>query len=159
MNLNATLIIEVLSFLILLGVLIKFLFKPLLSIMDKRAASIEKTLKDAENSRKQANERLEDAQEALEKTSVEIIRMKESSRLQADEARRSVIEDAKKEGLRIIEGSKRDVDKEVRMARKSLGEEIAGFSIRIAEKLLKREIKNKDHAKLINDSIKEFTNE
>ncbi|MCK4463177.1 MAG: F0F1 ATP synthase subunit B, partial [Candidatus Omnitrophica bacterium] len=143
----------------LLGVLIKFLFKPLLSIMDKRAASIEKTLKDAENSRKQANERLEDAQEALEKTSVEIIRMKESSRLQADEARRSVIEDAKKEGLRIIEGSKRDVDKEVRMARKSLGEEIAGFSIRIAEKLLKREIKNKDHAKLINDSIKEFTNE
>ncbi len=159
MNLNATLIIEVLSFLILLGVLIKFLFRPLLSIMDKRAASIGKTLKDAENSRNEANERLEDAEEALEKTRAEIIRMKESSWLQADEARRRVIEDAKKEGLRIIEGSKRDVDKEVRMAKKSLGEEIAGFSIRIAEKLLKREIKNKDHAKLINDSIKEFTNE
>lgn len=159
MNLNATLIIEVLSFLILLGVLIKFLFKPLLNIMDRRAASIEKTLKDAENFRNEANERSENAREALEKTRAEIIRMKESSRLQADEARRRIIEDAKKEALRIIEGSKREVDKEVMMARKSLGKEIAGFSIRIAEKLLKREIKDKEHEKLIDDSIKEFTDE
>ena len=159
MNINATLIIEVLSFLILLGVLIKFLFRPLLNVMDKRAASIEKMLNDAENSRNQANERLEDAQEALEKTRAQIIGLKESSRLQADEARRAIIEDAKKEGLRIIEDSKREVDKEVGMARKSLREEIAGFSIRIAEKLLKREIKKKDHTRLINDSIKEFINE
>ena len=56
MNINATLIIQLVSFLILAGLLAKFFYRPLTEFLDKRAGQVQSVIEEAKNDQQQARE-------------------------------------------------------------------------------------------------------
>jgi len=158
MNLNLTLILQIISFLILMGLLTKFLYRPLIRILEQRSSQTAKDIEDARRSREEAKRYAEETHNALNMAKEEAIRIKEQARKDTDSAIRNILDEARKESMSIIDEAKKQLQKEADNARLSLKKEISLFSIEIAKKILKREITERDHEKLIEGSIKDLDN-
>lgn len=153
MNLNATLIIEVISFLILLFILHKFLYRPLLSLMDKRQKAVRDMIESAHEAEKKAKVYAEQTHKALDMAKNEILKMKEENRKISDAQRRKILEEARKESLALIAEAKERLTQERESVIKEIRSETANISLDIAKRILGREINPDDHKRLIEESI------
>lgn len=149
--------LQIISFLILLGLLTRFLYRPFMKYLDGRADDLGRLIRGTEEDRKKAEEGLRASAEELRKTKKEIIGLKESAARDADREKIKTLEEAKKEALSIIERARLDAIKELKTAKDEVREEIASLSVEMAKKILNREIKEKDHRRLIEESIRELT--
>ncbi len=160
MNLSLlTLIIQIVSFLILVGVLTKVLYRPLLDFLDKRSKKVQDMLEDAKRERKQAEDELKKSEERLKKTKEDILKLKELAELQADEHKQKIIQDAEKEARDIRIRSREDIERQIKEVKEEIKKEIGTLAVSIAEKILDKEIKEEDHKRLIEESIKDLSRE
>lgn len=134
----------------------KFLYKPVLSIMDKRARDVQELLEESRRSRQETEGKFKEAEGLLQKAAKDIIDMKERSRIEADRTRKAILNEAKKEKERFLDSARRELNKEAESAKKSIRGHMADFSIAIAEKVLRREIKKEDHTALIKKTLEEI---
>lgn len=153
MNLNATLVIEIISFLILLFILYKFLYRPLLSFMDKRQKAVRDMIESAQSAEEKAKVYAEQTHKALDMAKEEILKIKEENRKISDAQRRKILEQARKEALVLIAEAKARLSQERESVIKEIKSEIAAISVDIAKRVLGREIKPDDHKRLIEESI------
>ena len=159
MSLNFTLILQIISFLILLWLLAKFLYKPFMKYLDERAEDVRRLIEGAEHDRKKAEEHLEASKEEIRKTREAMLKMKEATTRDADREKIKTIDEAKKEALEILQRTELDVKKEIERAKDNVRKDISSLSLAIAKKILGREIKEEDHKKLIKESLKELNRE
>jgi len=157
MNLNFTLVLQILSFLALLGLLAKFLYRPLEKYLDERADNIRKFIEGAEHDRKQAESYFETSKKELRRAKEEAIRLIESAVREADKEKIKTADGAKKEALAIIEKAEGSIKKEIEKAKDDVKKDIASLSVEIAKKILEREINEEDHEKLIRESLKNIS--
>ena len=156
MNLNFTLIIQIVSFLALLGLLTRYFYKPFMEYLDKRSQEVKGMMEEAQRNREASQKELGKAQDELKITKEQVLQMKNTVAREADEHRRHTIEDAKKEAVSILARAKLEIQKEADEAKKNLTKDISSLSIDIAKKIIDREIKESDYKKLIEASIKEL---
>ena len=64
-----------------------------------------------------------------------------------------IIEEAKRTAEKMEEDSKARMDQEFKKALNQLRTEAAGLSIKMAEEILKKNIKEKDHENMVNDFL------
>ena len=159
MNLNFTLILQIISFLILLGLLTKFLYKPLTKYLDERAEAIKNMTESIKSAEEKARLYAAETHKALQMTREESSKVKKESRRLADEDRKKIIEEAKKEARFLIEGATEQLNVEKNVILKKMQKEIADISLDIARKILGREITKEDHKRIIEESISEMENE
>lgn len=157
MNLNLTFILQIVSFLILAGLLAKFLYKPLINMLEERSARVARDIDSAKRSQQEAKKYAEETHQALNMAKQEAIKLKEQAHQEADSARRAMLAEARKEYVSIIGRAKKQIDKETNDAKIKLRQDIASASVEIARKILEREITGKDHEKMIDKSIREIT--
>ena len=155
MNLNFTLALQILSFLTLLGVLTKILYKPLMKFLDERAETMKNTLEEAKRQRLSADANLKKSEELLVGSRKEIIALKETAARDADNMMRKAVEKSKKEAHAILEKSRREIEEEVDSAKAAIKRDLSKIAVDIAQKILEREVNEKDHKKLIDESLKE----
>jgi F-type H+-transporting ATPase subunit b len=148
-NINATLIIQLIVFLILVWFTMKFVWPPITKALDERSAKIADGLAAADKAKadlSSANKRVE---EELAKTRTET-----ASRL-ADAERRAqaIVEEAKakatEEGSKIIAAAKADADQQTVKARETLREQVAALAVKGAEQILRKEVNAGVHADLL----------
>jgi F-type H+-transporting ATPase subunit b len=148
-NINATLIIQLIVFLILVWFTMTFVWPPITKALDERAAKIADGLAAADKAKadlSSANKRVE---EELAKTRTET-----ASRL-ADAERRAqaIVEEAKakatEEGNKIIAAAKADADQQTVKARETLREQVAALAVKGAEQILRKEVNAGVHADLL----------
>jgi F-type H+-transporting ATPase subunit b len=148
-NINATLIVQLFVFLILVWFTMKFIWPPMAKALDERAAKIADGLAAADKAKadlSSANKRVE---EELAKTRTET-----ASRL-ADAERRAqaIVEEAKakatEEGNKIIAAAKADADQQTVKARETLREQVAALAVKGAEQILRKEVNAGVHADLL----------
>jgi F-type H+-transporting ATPase subunit b len=148
-NINATLIIQLIVFLILVWFTMSFVWPPITKALDERAAKIADGLAAADKAKadlSSANKRVE---EELAKTRTET-----ASRL-ADAERRAqaIVEEAKakatEEGNKIIAAAKADADQQTVKARETLREQVAALAVKGAEQILRKEVNAGVHADLL----------
>ncbi|MFH1848354.1 MAG: F0F1 ATP synthase subunit B [Candidatus Omnitrophota bacterium] len=159
MNLNFTLVLQIISFLILLGLLMKFLYKPFVKYLDERAQQMKDLLAETEKNREQAAANFQASEERLSRAKKDIMELKEKAAQDADGSRRSIIDEAKKEAGFLVEDAKKKIGSEREAVIKQLRADIGGLSVEIAKKILGREISREDHQKIIEDTISEIENE
>ena len=159
MSLNLTIVLQILSFLILLGLLAKFLYKPFMKYLDERANSVKRDIEDAESNRKKAEEYLDTSKEELRRTKEEVLDMRESTAREADKDKMQTLDEAKKEALAILAKAELGIKKEIEKTKEDAKKDIASLSVEIAKKILGREVKEKDHKKLIKESIEDIIRE
>jgi F-type H+-transporting ATPase subunit b len=146
----------VITFLVLLGLLAKFAWKPLLRALDSRQETIRKSLDDAQK-----------AKEELERLQTQSAQMLRQARLDADAIISKTYTDAEKLGeeLRqkareesegIIKNAQRQIQNETGRALQEIRREAVDLSVTIASKLLERHVSKEDNARLIDETLKQI---
>jgi len=134
----------VITFLILLIILKKFAWKPILGAVSEREESIKNALLSADNARKEMQNLQSDNQRILQEARLERDAMLKDAR----EMKEKMVADAKNEaqaqGLKMIEQAKAAIEGEKNAALAELKSHVATLSLEIAEKLLKDELSNKE---------------
>jgi F-type H+-transporting ATPase subunit b len=155
-NLNATLIAQMVVFLVLAWFTMKFVWPPLISALDERAKKIADGLAAADKGRadlaaahKRIDEELAQARNAGQQR---IAEAEKRAQALAEEIKRN----AQAEAARIIAQAKADADQQVVKAREALRGEVAVLAVKGAEQILKREIDENRHADLLNQLTAEF---
>jgi F-type H+-transporting ATPase subunit b len=149
-SINATLIIQIIVFLLLAAFTMKFIWPPLTRALDARVqkiadglAAAEKGKTDLEAAHKRVDEELAQA------------RSEGQNRVAEAEKRAQVVADEIKaqahvEATRIVAQAKADADQQVVKAREALRADVATLAVKGAEQILQREVDSSAHAALLN---------
>jgi F-type H+-transporting ATPase subunit b len=146
---NASLIVQMIVFLILVGFTMKYVWPPIIKALDERAEKI----KDGLSAADKAKAELAGAEAQIAK---ELAQTKaESAKLISDaEKRAAAIVDAAKgkaeeEGAKILAAAKADAEQQVSRAREALREQVAALAVKGAEQILQKEVNAGVHAELL----------
>ena len=150
MSINATLIIQMIVFAILVWFTMKFVWPPITAALDERAKKIAEGLSAADKAKSElavANKRVEEQLSAARDDAAK--RLADAERLA-----QSMVEEAKgranDEGAKIIAAAKAEAEQEATKAREALREQVAALAVKGAESILKREVNPGVHAELLN---------
>ncbi len=149
MFINASLIVQMIVFLILVGFTMKYVWPPIVKALDERAAKIADGLSAADKAK--AELAGAEAQIAKELAATKA----ESAKLISDaEKRAAAIVDAAKgkaeeEGAKILAAAKADAEQQVSRAREALREQVAALAVKGAEQILQKEVNAGVHAELL----------
>ena len=150
MSINATLIIQMIVFLILVWFTMKFVWPPITAALDQRAKKIADGLSAADKAKAElsvANKRVEEQLSAARDDAAK--RLADAERLA-----HSMIEEAKgrasEEGAKIVAQARAEAQQEATKAREALRDQVAALAVKGAEQILRREVDAGVHAELLN---------
>ena len=152
-NLDKSLIVQVVNFVILLIVLQKFLYKPLLAKMEERTGAIKRSLDEAQAARADAVRQHEENAAQLRAAYAEAASIRDQALREAEEAGRKQLEAAQAQARKLVEDTKAQLDGEIRRAREELRRETTDLALAVAEKLVRRTLRDEDHRKIVADAI------
>lgn len=145
----------ILTFLVLLGLLAKFAWTPLLAALETRQQGIRKALDDAQAA-KQELERLEQESAAIiRKARAEAEALIAQSRADGDRLREELRQKAKAEADGIIRNAERQIQLETGRALQQIRTEAVDLSVMIASKIIQRNISKEDNQRLIDEALKQ----
>ncbi len=145
----------ILTFLVLLTLLAKFAWKPLLEALETRQQGIRKALDDAQAA-KQELERLEqEAAQMMRKARAEAETLITQSRADADRLREEIRQKAKADAEGIMRNAERQIQLETGRALQQIRSEAVDLSVMIASKIIQRNITKEDNERLIADALKQ----
>ena len=144
----------IITFLILLGLLSKFAWKPLLHALEKRENEIARSLKDAEKARKELDRLTSEGNEIIAKARSEAQAIVGEGKKAADQLKESTLSKAKETAAANLDDAKEQIKMEKEKAIAEIKGEVVGLSLSIAEKLVKKNLNEEDNKSLINESLK-----
>jgi F-type H+-transporting ATPase subunit b len=156
MNLNATLFIQTLVFVILGWVTMKFIWPPLIAALEERQRKIAEGLASAEKGEKSLSEAKAAATEILKEARVQASKIVEQANRRSGELVEEARGAAIAEGQRLVSDARQEVGLESSRAREQLRRETATLAVAGASKLLGREIDAKAHADLLDQLAAEI---
>lgn len=137
-------------------VLGRFAWKPILHGLQQREQFIRGSLEEARKDREDAEARLREYTEKLTAARAEATAIVEEARRDADAVRHRIEEEANAEAGRTVERARREIDLATEAAKKELYQVSARLAVDIAGKLLAREVTSVDHERLIRESLDEI---
>lgn len=146
-----------LSFAVVLWVLAKFAWKPIMKALHERETSIDEALNAANKAKKEMKKLLFSNEQLLKEAKEERDAILRAGR----KVRDSIIDESKtkanEEANRIVESAKERIEHEKMAATTNLKNQLAVLSIEIAEKILKKELSDDIKQKeFVNDLIKDI---
>ncbi len=149
MNLNATLIAQIVVFLTFVWFTMKFVWPPIVKALDERAGKIAEGLAAADKAKA-------DLIHAEKKATDELRQARESAaefRAGAEKQAAQLIEEARAEAARVLsaarEAAEAAADVATQRAKEALREQVALLAVAGAEKILRKEINQQVHAELL----------
>ena len=144
----------VLIFLILVFLLAKFAWKPILNMVEERTKNIEDALNSAENAKKEMAGLKAENEQIMKEARAERDKIVREAREMKDKIIEESKETAKAEADKILAQTRKLIDDEKRAAMNELKDQVASLSIEIAEKILTKELSDKKkQAELIDDIL------
>ncbi|WP_062108470.1 F0F1 ATP synthase subunit B [Bacillus niameyensis] len=141
------------AFLVLLFILKKVAWGPLMGIMIKREDYIATEIEEAEKSRVESNKLLEEQKKLLNDARKEAQEMIENSKKHGEVQREEIIQIARGEAERIKDSARAEIEQQKEQAITALREQVATLSVMIASKVIEKELNEEDQQKLINDYV------
>ena len=125
-------------------------------IFKARREDIKRELAKAQEERDAALQKLKEVEERLARLDTEVTSIKEQSAREAMEERERIARSTETEIARLSEQALREIESAGKVARKDLRRYTAEQSARLAEEIVRREIKPEDDARLIRNNIEEL---
>ena len=146
------------GFFVLLFILRKFAWKPILGAVNEREEGIKTALASAEEAKREMENLQADNERILKEARVE----REAMLKEARELKDKMISDAKEEAQaqagKMIEQAQAAIESEKKSAMEELKNHVAGLSVEIAEKVVRTELSNKNkQLELVEDMLAEAT--
>ncbi|MBU3011164.1 F0F1 ATP synthase subunit B [Polaribacter vadi] len=147
---------QIVILLILLFLMKKFAWKPILNSLEERETGIEEALEAAENARKEMQNLTADNERLAKEARAERDAMMKDARDIRDKMISEAKEDAKEVTTKLIENAQASIQQEKQAALAELKKNVAELSIGIAESVIKKELSSKeDQLALVEGILKE----
>ena len=149
MNINATLLGQMVTFALLVGFTMKYVWPPLLQALEERRKKIAEGLAAAERGRHEmelAEKRATSALKEAKNQAAEIVNLAQKrANALVDESK----EAAKIEGERILANARSEIGRELENAKEDLRKEVSVLAVSAAEKILQREVDQNKHKEIL----------
>ena len=155
-NLNVTILIQAINFLILIFLLSKFLFKPLTKFLADRSAGIANSLAEAKAAHEAAAKAQVEYQARIRETQREVAAIREQGQREVEAERQRLLQASRDEAERLVAHAKAEIEAETKRAKASLREEAAGIAVAVAERLLGRNVSGDDQKRLAEQYVRDL---
>lgn len=143
------LVAQIINFLILLGLLYLFAYKPILKMFDERTNRIKESMDLTESIKEKAANAEEDAKKRLEEASHEGQEVIARAIKTGEEIRQKAEQEAKPEAEALVTRARQEIQQERDEAITELRKEFTDLTISAAEKVIEKELDKETHRKLI----------
>jgi len=151
-------VVSTILLLALIGLMVKFAWRPILNSLEERESGIENALAAAENARKEMQNLQADNAKLVKEARAEREAMMKEARDIRDKMIAEAKEDAKEVTTKLIENAQASIQQEKQSALAEIKKNVAELSIGIAESVIKKELSNKkDQLALVESILKEVT--
>jgi F-type H+-transporting ATPase subunit b len=141
------------NFTILAAVLFKVLTKPIGNLLSGRQASIKDNFDELDAKKVEAEKRYAEYEKKLSTIEQETKKVVQEYIEQGEAEKKRIIEEAEKTAESIKKQAQFAVEQEMKRAKLALSAEAAELSVKLAEDLIKKNLNESDHKKLINEYI------
>lgn len=148
-----TLLAHAFNFLLLLGVLIYVLRKPLTQFFANRRRTIQHDLERAGALLAEAQARLAEWEGRIARLDAEVAGIQVAVRERAEAERGRILEEARVSAERIRRDAQAAVEQEARRARETLRAEAAELAVELATKLVREQVTEADHTRLLDEFV------
>lgn len=148
---------QLIGFLALLFILMKFAWKPILETLEERESSIDDALKAAEQAKAEMANLKSENEKLLQEARIE----RDNILKTANDASAKMIEDAKQaaisEGARLIENAKAVIENEKKAALTEVKNQVAQLTLEVTDKLLRKNLSSQAaQQELVEDMVKDI---
>jgi F-type H+-transporting ATPase subunit b len=141
------------NFLVLFGGLAYFLLKPIKNFLRKRADGIERSLKETDDSRREAEKKLDEANARLASLAKEIEKIRERAEAEGQSRREKIIQFSREEAEKIKSFARQEIEMLSQAEIQHLREYTAELAAGLAEETIKKKLSPEDQSQLIDKSI------
>ena len=144
------------TFLILLFLLKKYAWGPLLKALEERQAAIEKSVEDTKRATAALQQTQEESTRLLAPARAEASTIVTRSRADADRFREEMRQKAQEDAATIVKNAQKEIQLETQRAVAQIRTEAVDLSLAIASKLLRRNVSAADNEALIKEALGQF---
>jgi len=144
---------QIVSFVLLIILLVRFVKKPLASFLAQRQAEIQNAMTQSTRKKEEAGELLAEWQKKIDSLNQEVKELHQRIRDEGEAERKKIVNRAQEESERIRQQARVIAEQELVKARAALKKEMVDLSVELAEKLLKDAMKPQDQERLIQEYI------
>jgi len=144
------------TFIILLLLLRKIAWNPIMKALNERENIIKESLEKADRARLEAQKLLDENKANLEKAEKESQKIIEQGREFAEKLKNQLIEQSKTEAKKLVSDAAAEIERKNAEAFNSLKNQIAGIAIQAAEKIIKENLDKDKEKKLVDKLIDEI---
>jgi F-type H+-transporting ATPase subunit b len=148
-NINLTLIVQMIVFATLILITMKWIWPPILKAMDERQRKIAQGLAAAEEGAQELSQARDKADAIIREARERANQIIDHAQHRANELIEQAKGAASEEGARIVASARQQIELDTTRAKESLRREVAGIAVGAATKLLGREIDARAHADLL----------
>jgi F-type H+-transporting ATPase subunit b len=152
-SIDKSLIVQFVNFFILLFILQRLLYKPFLAKMQERTTAIKTSLDQAQAARAEALRQQAENETKLRAAYAEAAAIREQAVKEAAEESRRHIEAAQAQARKLVHDTQAQLDAEIRRAREELRREVSDLAVAVAERLVRRTLREDDHRRIVTEAI------
>ena len=156
MNINLTLVVQMLVFAVFVWFTMKFVWPPLVKALDERQEKIADGLAAAERGRRELELAQHRAKDEMKHAKVQSAEIVEKANRRAGQIIDEAKEDARAEAQQMAKIAQEHIAQEVNRAKDGLRKQVAALAVSGAEKILMREIDAAANRALLDQLIEEI---
>ncbi len=157
-NINATFIWQIVNFLILVFILAKFAYKPILNMMEERKNKIASDLEAAEKAKESAENLKEEYQARISNAKQEAQVILDNARKTAQAAHDKIIADTKAEQEQVIAAAKDSIELEKKKAMDDIRSQVINLSMIAASKIVEQKLGSEEDKKMAGEIVDALIN-
>jgi F-type H+-transporting ATPase subunit b len=155
LTINWNLLFSLITVVVLVLILKKFFFEKVHSFMEARQQQVVNTLQEAQATREEAQQKLEEYEAQMARAESEKREIIKKAMQEAKDQAGAVLEDAGKEASQVREQTRREIERDKLIAKKELQREIGDMAVLAAGKIIGEELNPKRQAEVVDKIIEE----
>lgn len=152
-----TIFYVVIIFIILLVILGKFAWKPILNGLEEREKRIEESIRKAEESNKEAAQVMAKFDQIISDANLKADQIIKASKEAAEKVKVEMLEKSKAEAEKILENAKAEIERDRRTMMQHMKAELVDITIQVAEKLIDSNLNDEKNKSLAAKSIESIS--
>jgi F-type H+-transporting ATPase subunit b len=149
----------VIAFVILVLVLGKFAWRPLLEGLKAREERIRQEVTTAENARKQAEKTLQEYNSRMERLEQQGRQITEKAAKEAEKLAKEIAEKARLEAVSLKQRAQSDIEAAHKSAKDQLWDEVGDIMLALGNRVMGRMITDEDNQRLIREAVEKLKSE
>lgn len=150
-----TMLVQIIVFLILLALIIKYAMKPAMNVLNERQQYIQNQLQGAESARQEAARIADEQRKTLEEARKQAYELLESARVQKEREGEKIVKDAHERAERLIKEATTEITREKEKAVAELRDQVGTLSVLLASKIIEKEMDEKAQKDMIDGFLKQ----